>query len=162
MTVSPCLVLRTYRPDDHDRMVALNRYGLAAAGVPLDQDVYAGDLDDVEVTYPRGRGVLLVGEVDGEVVAMGGLRQVESGTCEILRVRVDPEHQGRGYGRAMLRALEDHAVRLGYSQVTLLTGPDQHPAIDLYRNTGYHEIAVEDHGGLCGVRLAKALAPLPG
>ena len=157
MTASPDLVLRTYRPDDHDRVVALNRYGLAAAGVPLEQDVYAGDLDDVEVTYPNGRGVLLVGEIDGEVVAMGGLRQVESGTCEILRMRVDPQYQGRGHGRAMLCALEDHALRLGYEQVTLLTGPDQHPAIELYRNTGYREIAVEDHGDLRGVRLAKAL-----
>lgn len=157
MTASPRLVLRTYRPDDHDRVVALNRYGLAAAGVPLDQDGYAGGLDDVEVTYPKGRGVLLVGEIDGEVVAMGGLRPVEAGTCEILRMRVDPQHQGRGYGRAMLCALENCALRLGYERVTLLTGPDQHPAIDLYRNMGYREIAVEDHGGIRGVRLAKAV-----
>lgn len=88
---------------------------------------------------------------------MGGLRS-DGDHCEILRMRVAPRYQGRGYGRAMLEALENHACRLGYSRATLLTGPDQHPAIDLYREFGYRQIAMEAHGDLIGVRLAKDLA----
>jgi ribosomal protein S18 acetylase RimI-like enzyme len=157
MRAEDVLRIRPYRRDDHERVVALNRYGLAAAGVPLTADVYSGDLDDVDAAYPPDRGALLVGEVGGQVIAMGGLRPVDAETCEILRMRVDPDHQGRGYGTAMLAALEHHADRLGYRHATLLTGPDQHPAIDLYRKAGYQQIRVEKHGDLVGVRLRKDL-----
>jgi ribosomal protein S18 acetylase RimI-like enzyme len=137
--------------------VALNRYGLEAAGVPPESDVYAGDLDDIESTYQVGRATLLVGESEGFVVAMGAIREVDSQTCEILRMRVDPNYHGRGYGRAMLNALEDHALKLGYKRAVLLTGPDQHPAVDLYTSSGYEVIATEQHSSLQGIRLGRDL-----
>jgi ribosomal protein S18 acetylase RimI-like enzyme len=138
-------------------VTALNRYGLAAAGVPQDADVYAGDLDDVTTTYLTGRATMLIGETDDTIVAMGALTPVDDTTCEIVRMRVDPCSQGRGYGRAILNALEQAAVEMGYRRATLLTGPDQHPAIDLYRSTGYTITATEQHGSLAGVRMAKSL-----
>ncbi len=139
-------------------MTALNRYGLAAAGVPEDADVYAGDLDDVATTYLTGRATLLIGEVEDTVVAMGALTPVDDITCEIVRMRVAPSHQGRGYGRAILDALERTAADMGYRRAVLLTGPRQRPAIDLYRSAGYAVTGTEQHGGLDGVRMAKQLA----
>jgi ribosomal protein S18 acetylase RimI-like enzyme len=138
-------------------LVELNRYGLAAAGVPEDADIYRGDLDDIAGTYLSRRGVMLVGEVEGAVVAMGGLWQVDSASCEILRMRVLPSYQGRGVARALLRELEDRACQLGYQSAALVTGPDQHPAIDLYRSAGYVQGEVERFGELLGVRLVKQL-----
>lgn len=157
MTTKPALQIRAYRPNDHDYVIALNRYGLAAAGVPVDADVYAGDLDDIESTYQTGRAVMLVGEASGAVTAMGALREVDSDTCEILRMRVHPRYQGRGYGRAILHALENHARALGYQRAVLLTGPNQHPAIDLYESAGYAPIATEEHGTLAGIRMGRQL-----
>lgn len=151
------LVIRDYEPGDHETLVELNRYGLAAAGVPEDVDPYRGDLDDISGTYLNQRGVMLVGEVDGAVVAMGGLWQIDAASCEILRMRVQPNHQGRGFARALLGTLEDHARRLGYQRAVLVTGPDQHPAIDLYLSAGYEQVEVERFGELVGVRLAKRL-----
>jgi ribosomal protein S18 acetylase RimI-like enzyme len=159
MTTRQTLTIRPYRGGDHDTVVALNAYGLAAAGVPADVDVYAGDLDDVSTTYLTGRSTLLVGEHDGRVVAMGALREVDDLTCEITRMRVAPDAQGRGYGRAILQALEAEAVQRGFSRAVLLTGPDQHPAIDLYQGSGYVVTAAENHGDLAGVRMTKALKP---
>ncbi len=157
MTTGTSFTIRCYLQQDHDAVVALNRYGLAAAGVPQDADVYAGDLDDVVGTYLTGRASLLVGETAGIVVAMGALRNLDVVTCEITRMRVTPTMQGRGYGKAILAALEDQARRLGYRQAVLLTGPDQHPAIDLYQAAGYTIIGTEQHGDLIGVRMAKRL-----
>ena len=151
------LTIRPYRGGDHDTVEALNAYGLAAAGVPADADVYAGDLDDVTTTYLTGRSTLLVGEHDGQVVAMGALREVDDITCEIMRMRVAPNVQGRGYGRAILQALEAEAALRGYSRAVLLTGPEQHPAIDLYQGSGYVVTAAEHHGNLAGVRMTKVL-----
>lgn len=157
MNTGPTLVIRGFRPADYDTVVRLNDYGLAAAGVPADADVYRGDLDDISATYLTGRNTMLVGAVAGTVVAMGALLEVDAATCEVTRMRVAPTVQGRGYGRAMLRALEDHARRLGYTAAVLLTGPDQHPAIDLYGSVGYVVTAVERHGPLTGVRMSKTL-----
>jgi ribosomal protein S18 acetylase RimI-like enzyme len=151
------LVIRLYRDTDHAAVTALNRYGLVAADVPDDADIYAGDLNAITETYLTGRNTLLVGEIAGSVVAMGGLREVDALTCEVLRMRVDPRHQGRGHGRRMLDALEERARQFGYRRVVLITGPDQHPAIDLYQAAGYQEAAVEAHGGLVGVRMVKPL-----
>jgi ribosomal protein S18 acetylase RimI-like enzyme len=153
----PELVIREYEPADHDTLVELNRYGLAAAGVPEDVDIYRGDLDDIAGTYQGQRGVMLVGEVDGAVVAMGGLWQIDAASCEILRMRVHAKHQGQGFARALLSALEDRARQLGYQSAVLVTGPEQHPAIDLYHSAGYEQVEVERFGDLIGVRLVKQL-----
>ncbi|AEV86811.1 N-acetyltransferase GCN5 [Actinoplanes sp. SE50] len=157
MTDVPPLRIRVYQPADLLVVHELNRAGLAAAGVPADADVYAGDLDDPAATYLRGRAILLVGEADGRVVAMGALQEVDRDSCEITRMRVAAPVQGRGYGRSMLHALEDHAVRLGYRRAVLLTGPDQHPAIDLYRSAGYTVTSWEQHGLIPGIRMTKSL-----
>jgi ribosomal protein S18 acetylase RimI-like enzyme len=160
MRSTPALVIRDYEPADHETLVALNRYGLAAAGVPEDADIYSGDLDDIAGTYLSQRGVMLVGEVEGAVVAMGGLWQVDAASCEILRMRVHPSHQGRGFARALLRELEGRARQLGYQSAVLVTGPEQHPAIDLYLTAGYEQGEVERFGELVGVRLVKRLGGL--
>jgi GNAT superfamily N-acetyltransferase len=153
----PGLLIRDYEPADHATLVELNRYGLAAAGVPEDGDIYGGDLDDIAGSYLSRRGAMLVGAVGGEVVAMGGLWQVDALGCEILRMRVRPIHQGKGFARALLGALEDRARQLGYETAALVTGPDQHPAIDLYLSSGYVQGEVEHFGELIGVRLVKQL-----
>ena len=151
------MIIREYRPSDHDAVVALNAYGLAAAGVPIDADVYAGDLDNDAAAYLTDRAALLVGELVGAVIAMGALREISATTCEITRMRVDPASQGHGYGKAVLLALEERAREFGYQFAMLLTGPDQHPAIDLYQNAGYTVTAIEQHGELTGVRMNKQL-----
>lgn len=157
MTSHTALAIRMYRDSDHETVVALNGYGLAAAGVPAAADVYAGDLDDVDSTYLSAGGVLLVGEADRRVVAMGALRRVDDTTCEITRMRVAPDAQGRGYGKAILTALEAHGHRFGYQIAVLLTGAAQHPAVDLYRASGYQVIGTEQHGQLTGIRMSKRL-----
>jgi ribosomal protein S18 acetylase RimI-like enzyme len=151
------LLIREYRAGDHDTVVALNAYGLAAAGVPAAADAYAGDLDEIATWYLAGRAAMLVGELAGAVVAMGAVRPLDDTTCEITRMRVAPAVQGRGYGKAVLDALEQRARQLGYLSAVLLTGPDQHPAIDLYRAAGYTITTTERHGPIVGVRMRKAL-----
>lgn len=130
---------------------------LAAAGVPEGSDIYSEDFMDAGTAYQGKRSRMLVGELGGKVIAMGGLREVDRAECEILRMRVYPEHQGRGFGRAILEALEEHGRQLGYTSAVLVTGPDQHPAIDLYSGSGYEQIEISQYGNLRNVRMTKAL-----
>ena len=116
------------------------------------------DMADLDGTYaPSAGGLMLVGTVDGTPVAMGGIRRIDDTTCELLRMRVDPEHQARGHGTAILQQLEAAAHQLGYRRITLITGENQHPAVDLYRRRGYRTDRRETLIGIPSVHMSKDL-----
>lgn len=85
-------------------------------------------------------GAFLVGYEDGRPVAIGGVRRLEDGVCEIKRMYVIAEARSRGVGRALLAALEDAARAIGYERVRLDAGPAQRHSQVLFAKTGYVEI----------------------
>jgi GNAT superfamily N-acetyltransferase len=93
-----------------------------------------------EMVAPHG--AFLVGYEDERAIAIGGLRPLdEDGVCEIKRMYVVPDARSRGAGRALLVALEQAAREIGYERVRLDAGPAQQHSIELFRRTGYAEIA---------------------
>ncbi|MGI5292740.1 GNAT family N-acetyltransferase [Nonomuraea polychroma] len=160
MRSDAALTIRGYRPADFDDVIQLNAYGLQAAGIDISSDYYEGsDLSNIDGTYSNAaRGALLVGEIADRIIAMGGIRQVSTETCELLRMRVHPDFQGRGYGTAILLHLEATAAHLGYRRVQLLTGEHQHPAVDLYTNHGYQVAQREILVGIPSIHMIKDLA----
>ena len=153
------LLIRRAVASDAVALTALNEYGLRAAGIQLDDDIYAGDgADWSSPSYSAASGgCLLVGEADGSVVAMGALRRVDGTTAELLRMRVAPEHQGRGYATAMLQVLEAEAVEMAYGQIMLITGEEQHPAVDLYVLHGYETVERLELLSILSVKMVKRL-----
>ncbi len=85
-------------------------------------------------------GAFLVGYEDGRAVAIGGLRALGAGVCEIKRMYVVPGARSRGIGRALLAALEEAGRRLGYSRARLDAGEAQKHSRALFADTGYREI----------------------
>ena len=97
------------------------------------------DLPEAAIFDPP-HGAFLVGWVDGEAVACGGIARYDDTTAEIRRMYVAPQARGRGLSRLVLSALEDEARALGYSFVRLETGHLQATAIGLYVSTGFGPI----------------------
>src|SRR5579863_8696577 len=64
--------------------------------------------------FVAGGGVFLVGRLGDLHVTCGALRPMEPGAVEVKRMYVRDSHRGRGFGRAMLAALEEIAVHRGY------------------------------------------------
>ena len=89
----------------------------------------------------RPHGAFLVGYEDGRPVAIGGVRRLDDGACEIKRMYVVPDARSRGAGRALLQALEDAARELGYACVRLDAGPAQTHSKVLFASAAYVEIA---------------------
>jgi GNAT superfamily N-acetyltransferase len=92
-----------------------------------------------EEMVPPG-GVFVLVEVDGRVVAGGGVRRLSDGVGEIKRMFVLPEARGAGHGRRLLDALEDAAADLGYHRLRLDTAQSMTTAMAMYRRAGYREI----------------------
>lgn len=117
----------------------------------------------VEELAPPG-GCYLVGRVDTQVVAGGGLRTLEAGTGEVKRMYVVPEWRGQGLARLLLGALEQEALSLGLQRVRLDTGPEQHRARHLYLTAGYVEIGnynASPHASFWGEKELARRSPEP-
>jgi GNAT superfamily N-acetyltransferase len=108
------------------------RYGGIDADTPSPEEFAAPD------------GAFVIAYVDGSPIGCGGLRQLSPGIGEIKRMYVDPGARKLGVGRAILRALEQHAREVGYPTLRLETGARQPEAISLYESEGY--LPVEPYG----------------
>ncbi len=148
MIMTSDIEIRPYREADHEAVVALHERAIRAAGTPPEKLPDTSDMADIDGAYVNAGGAFLVGEHGGEIVAMGGLRPTEkkaSGepndggtTAELKRMRVAPDHQRRGFGRAILEALEDAARERGFDRIVLDTA-DRQDAAPFYRAQGYQE-----------------------
>ncbi|MFC7582936.1 GNAT family N-acetyltransferase [Nonomuraea antimicrobica] len=127
--------------------------------VPGDGVYYDDDFPRIQEIYLACGGDFLVGEVASRVVAMGGLKPVDTGTAEICRLRVHPAYQRRGFGAAMLTALERRAVDLGFHLARGDTTLNQEAALALYERRGWRELSREQVGRLTVVYIEKRLIP---
>jgi GNAT superfamily N-acetyltransferase len=124
----------------------------------------ATPVDAAQFAPPAGRFV--VAYLDGEPVAMGGLRRHEDGKgdgsdVEVKRMYVVPAARRRGLARLVLDALEARAGALGATRVILETGQRQPEAIRLYETSGYRRIEGFGHyrDAPMSLSFAKMLSP---
>jgi GNAT superfamily N-acetyltransferase len=95
--------------------------------------------DDDELTPPAG--LLLLATLHGEPVGCGALKFHDQAPTEVKRMWVAPEVRGLGLGRRLLTELESRAAACGARVLRLETNRALTEAIDLYRASGYREVA---------------------
>ncbi len=134
------LVIETRPYDDADvaRMVA----AVQAEYVELYGEPDSAAVEIADLAPPTG--LLLVGLLDGQPVAMGGWRRLAADTAEIKRMYVERAHRGRGLSRLLLAEVERTAQVAGVRRLVLNTGPVQVAAVQLYTSSGY--VPVEPFG----------------
>lgn len=98
------------------------------------------ELASLPGAYSRPSGRLLVAFDWDKAAGCGAFRHLEDGVCEMKRLFVRPEHQGKAIGGALARALIEQARDAGYSQMRLDTMPSMTRAIAMYRALGFKEI----------------------
>jgi len=92
-----------------------------------------------------GHAIFVV-EVDGAAVGRLWLAERASGGRQVMfvyDVSIDPEHQGRGYGRAAMRLAEGEARARGLERIELNVFGGNDVARGLYRSLGYVETSVQ-------------------
>lgn len=87
------------------------------------------------------RGIFLIARQHGKPVGCGGLKPISSEAAYLKRMWISPEMRGLGLARRMLRALENRASAMNYSLIRLETNKTLIEAQQLYRSSGYSEVA---------------------
>jgi len=95
--------------------------------------------DAEELTPPAG--ALLIARLNGRAIGCGALKFHPDAPAELKRMWVAPEARGLGLGRRLLEELEKHAIEAGATVARLETNRSLKEAIQLYRSTGYREVA---------------------
>jgi ribosomal protein S18 acetylase RimI-like enzyme len=143
---------------DDDELAAWHEQHLAgyvadrvAAGEPeevarrLVTEQHAGYFPDGRPA--EGHEVLVAEDDGGDRVGMAWWgphprRPDEPEAAFLYDIEVDAEARGRGYGRALLAALEERLRRGGVSELGLNVFGDNTTARRLYLSSGYREVAV--------------------
>ena len=86
-------------------------------------------------------GCFLVAYLDGAPIGCGALKAADATIGEIKRMWVAAGARGLGVGRRMLMSLEDHARQFGLGVLRLDTNKALKEAQNLYRTSGYQEVA---------------------
>ncbi|MCL4265464.1 MAG: GNAT family acetyltransferase [Anaerolineae bacterium] len=100
---------------------------------------------DIQRKLAVGRELFLVGEVAGLVVAsaMGGY---EGHRGWVNYLAVHPEYRRHGYGRTLMRALEERLLALGCPKLNLQVRESNTAVIQFYEAIGYNNDQVVSFG----------------
>lgn len=153
--------LRRFTPADQEAVERMHVRVIQETGAYLGRGPWDNDVYSVQKTYLDNAGEFLIGEWDGQFVAMGALRRTTSERAEIKRMRVLSEFQGRGFGQIILSELEARARALGYRTLHLDTSILQAPAQKLYEKNGYREVGRDVYQGLEVILYEKRLDESP-
>jgi GNAT superfamily N-acetyltransferase len=111
-------------------------------GTTLTNDYYGHkefeqELASLHTHYASGRNLLLLARYEGEPVGCVALREIDNETCEMKRMFVQEQYQGKGIGHALAQALITEARSLGYKIMKLNTSIRQTEAQKLYETLGF-------------------------
>lgn len=146
-----------YQPEHREPMLALHRSAIVGFTLGMSQQDDEADLMAIEQVYLRDGGEFLIGFINEQLVAMGGIKRLSDTSAELRRMRIEPELQGRRYGTQLLRELERIAFQSGIRTLCLDTARRRPLMLEFYRKHGYQETGRGFYGEIEIVQFSKTL-----
>jgi putative acetyltransferase len=97
------------------------------------------ELAEIEIMYNEKDGGIVLCVDDDKYIGCSAIRKIDDTTCELKRMWVQPLHQGKKFGEALLNECINIAKKLNYKQIRLDTLSRLQPAIHLYKKYGFVE-----------------------
>ena len=144
----------TLRPITRD-----NLWAVVALKLHPGQEAFVADnIDSIANASVEPTFVPLAVYAGDELVgfAMYGQHPPETGAWWVIRLMIDREHQGKGYGRAAMEAvIAMMAERVGCAEIVTSFNPANAVAAGLYTSLGFQPTGeIEDDEPLLRLRLA--------
>ena len=145
------VALRRAAPSDFPEVRRITRDAYLRAGHFAAGHPYMRVLEDVE--HRAAHAEVWVAEAAGKVVAAVTLtfagqpysEIARDGELEFRMLAVDPAHQGGGVGRAVVRAIVEHARQLpGIGAISITSAMFMERAHGLYRSLGFRRAPERD------------------
>ncbi len=112
-----------------------------AIGINLDFQGFEAELAHINTHYAPPKGAIFLAYEQHQPLGCFAVRPFEGSICELKRMYVKPEAQGKGWGKQMMTKAIEVGRALGYATMRLDTLPTMAPAIALYKSAGFYEIA---------------------
>jgi len=89
------------------------------------------------------RGKCYIGEEDGEIVGVFVLLSTRPETVELINIAIVEQHQGKGFGKALVIDAIKKAKEQGYKVIEVGTGNSSIDQLALYQKCGFRIIGVD-------------------
>ncbi len=130
----------------------LSDYGLKINPQETDKD-----LSDLDVYYFNKNGWFAVIEENHEIVGSYGIFKIDHDTCELRKMYLMRDYQGRGLGKRMMDDALEKAKELGYSRMVLETNKVLGKAVVMYRQYGFEPYEPVHLSDRCDLAMGKEL-----
>lgn len=114
--------------------IVLSDYGLKLE--PLGADF---DVTDIDKFYFNNNGWFQVIEENNKIIGSVGVYKLNDSTCELRKMYLYKEYQGKSIGKTLLKNALEAAKSLGYTTMTLQTNSLLTKALPLYKSFGFKE-----------------------
>jgi ribosomal protein S18 acetylase RimI-like enzyme len=115
----------------------------------LDIDLCFQDFEKELLSLPQmyapPYGGIILYKNENDIIGCVGIRKLSPTICELKRMYVKPKYHHQGIGKILLTRAIKLAKRCGYKSIRLDTLGHMHPAIHLYKQFGFVEIAPYYH-----------------
>jgi len=108
----------------------------------FDPKDFEKELASLPGKYSMPEGRLLLAIYNDQPAGCVALKKIDDHSCEMKRMFVYPEFQGKGIGYALAKVIIDEARKIGYSTMKLDTSIRQIEAQKLYQGFGFKNIEV--------------------
>jgi ribosomal protein S18 acetylase RimI-like enzyme len=153
------ILLRTYRPDDLERIKAITVEGFDGVSIDRNLEDRHGRFGPHDWKWRKERHIdqdvardqhgVFVAEVDGQVVGyITTWLDHESGIGNIPNLAVSSTHRGAGIGRRLIEHALDHFRASGMSYARIETLEQNRIGQKLYPACGFEEVARQIHYGM--------------
>jgi len=106
----------------------------------FDAKDFEEELASLPDKYSPPKGRLLLALHESRPAGCVALHEIDAQACEMKRMFVYPQFQGKGVGRTLAEAIIHEARRIGYASILLDTSFRQVEAQGLYQSLGFNRI----------------------